>query len=66
MNLDRRLFAEARIARFNLIVTITAGVLNAVLMVAQAWLLSCIVSGVFLGGDTLAEAEPRLLLLLAA
>ncbi|HQA67851.1 MAG TPA: thiol reductant ABC exporter subunit CydD [Aggregatilineales bacterium] len=66
MNLDRRLFAEARIARFNLIVTITAGVLNAVLMVAQAWLLSCIVSGVFLGGDTLADAEPRLLLLLAA
>lgn len=66
MNLDRRLFAEARIARFNLIVTITAGVLNAVLMVAQAWLLSRIVSGVFLGSDTLADAEPRLLLLLAA
>ncbi|HLV44049.1 MAG TPA: ABC transporter transmembrane domain-containing protein, partial [Aggregatilineales bacterium] len=64
MNLDRRLLGEARLAQLSLAATVGAGVAAALLMVAQARLLSRVVDGVFLGGQGLAGVETRLLLLL--
>ena len=66
MNLDRRLLGEARLAQLSLAAAVGGGVAAALLMVAQARLLSRVVDGVFLSGQGLAGVETRLLLLLGA
>ncbi len=66
MNLDRRLLALARKARFWLALTLLAGVAGGVLLVGQARALSAAVSGAFLQGRALADIAPLLLALVAA
>lgn len=60
MNLDRRLWREVWRARGPLSAAIGAGLLAALLLVAQAYLLSQVISRVFLGGATLTETAPLL------
>ena len=63
---DRRLWGEGRNGRFPLLLTITFSALGGVVTVLQAYWLSQIVAGVFLGGQDLAGVERPLSLLLAA
>lgn len=51
MKLDRRLLRQARGAQLALVLSVVLGLLGVI--VVQARLLSCVVSRVFLGGDTL-------------
>jgi thiol reductant ABC exporter CydD subunit len=63
--LDPRLLRYARATRTFLFVSVSLGVLSAVLIVAQAWLLAEIVSRAFLGGSGVAQLRTALALLLA-
>jgi ATP-binding cassette, subfamily C, bacterial CydCD len=63
--LDPRLLHFARATRTFLLVSVSLGVLSALLIVAQAWLLAEIVSRAFLGGSGLAQLRAALALLLA-
>jgi ATP-binding cassette subfamily C protein CydD len=65
MNLDRRLLRQVHAARAALALTIGLGFLGGILMVGQARILSRVVSGVFLSGETLRDAQPLLLTFLA-
>lgn len=60
MNLDRRLWQEVKKARGLLVLAVGAGVLAALLLIAQAYLLSQAISRVFLDSATLAEIAPVL------
>ncbi len=64
MNLDPRLVRETKSARAGLLLTIGLGWGAGVATVFQALCLSRIVSGVFLGGWTLDDAQPLLISLL--
>jgi ATP-binding cassette subfamily C protein CydD len=62
---DSRLLREAQRARTGLILAVGLGLLGGVAIVGQARLLSHVVSGVFLGGQTLSLVAPDLLALVA-
>jgi thiol reductant ABC exporter CydD subunit len=62
--LDRRLLAYARATRVFLFVSVALGVLSALLIVAQAWLLADIVARAFRDGRDLAQLRTPLLALL--
>jgi len=62
--LDPRLLRYARATRTFLIASIALGVLGALLIVAQAWLLADVVAGAFLGRKDLAQLHAQLLVLL--
>ncbi len=62
--LDQRLLRYARATRTFLFVSVSLGVLSALLIVAQAWLLADVVSRAFLGGRSLAQLHTPLTLLL--
>jgi thiol reductant ABC exporter CydD subunit len=64
MNLDKHLLRQAMGTRFHLALTIAAGLLAGVVLVGQARYLSLVVSGVFLGGNSLDQVRPLLLTLL--
>ena len=64
MNLDRRLVRSARGARAGLATTVGLGWLTGVVLVFQAWYLSRVINDVFLGGSTLPQVRPLLLVLL--
>ena len=63
--LDERLLRYARATRRFLFISVSLGVLSALLIVAQAWLLADVVSRAFLGGSSLAQLHTPLYLLLA-
>src|SRR5512146_300246 len=65
MKLDRRMLGWARAAGWRLGGAALAGYGNGLLAIVQAWLLSGVVAGVFLGGLGLAQAAPGLAGLLA-
>ena len=62
--LDQRLLAYARATRAFLFISVALGVLSALLIVAQAWLLADVVARAFLGGSSLAHLRTPLILLL--
>jgi thiol reductant ABC exporter CydD subunit len=62
--LDERLLLYARATRVFLFVVVVLGVLSALLIVAQAWLLADVVSSAFLGGRSLVELRTALIVLL--
>jgi thiol reductant ABC exporter CydD subunit len=62
--LDRRLLAYARATRTFLLQSVGLGVLSALLIVAQAWLLADVVSRAFLGGRSLEQLQTPLIILL--
>ena len=62
--LDQRLLAYARATRTFLFFSVALGVLSALLIVAQAWLLADVVSRAFLGGRSLAQLQTPLIVLL--
>jgi len=62
--LDPKLLEYARATRTFLIVSVVLGVLSALLIVAQAWLLADIVASAFLGGKSLAQLHTPLVTLL--
>ncbi len=61
--LDERLLRYARATRTFLFVSVSLGVLSALLIVTQAWLLADVVSRAFLGGRSLAQLHAPLALL---
>ncbi len=65
MNIDRRLLRELRRVLLPFSSTVITGWLNGVLIVAQAYLLSAVIAGVFLDGLSLSGARPQLIWLLA-
>jgi thiol reductant ABC exporter CydD subunit len=62
--LDQRLLAYARATRTFLLQSVGLGVLSALLIVAQAWLLADVVSRAFLGGRSLEQLQTPLIILL--
>ena len=62
--LDQRLLEYARATRTFLFLSVGLGVLSALLIVAQAWLLADVVSRAFLDGKGLAQLRTPLILLL--
>ncbi|MCZ2287824.1 MAG: thiol reductant ABC exporter subunit CydD, partial [Anaerolineales bacterium] len=62
--MHRRLLSLTRDARFPLLSTILSGLLAGWLTIGQAWLLSRVVDGVFLRGQSLAQALNPLTLIL--
>ncbi len=62
--LDQRLLAYARATRTFLFVSVALGVLSALLIVAQAWLLADVVARAFLGGRGLEQLQTPLIVLL--
>jgi ATP-binding cassette subfamily C protein CydD len=63
--LDPRLLRYARATRTFLFVSVALGSLGALLIVAQAWLLADVVARAFVGGDSLAQLQTPLAVLLA-
>ncbi len=63
--LDPRLLRYARATRTFLSISVTLGVLAALLILAQAWLIADVVSRAFIDGRSLAQLQGRLLALLA-
>ena len=61
MKLDPRLLDRTRLPRLTLGLSVSLGLLGGVTTVGQAWLLSRIISRVFLAGDGLAQVSPFLL-----
>jgi len=55
---QRRLAKSSRVARNHLIVTVGLGVLQAVLIIAQATLLARVIAGVFMDGESFADVAP--------
>jgi thiol reductant ABC exporter CydD subunit len=62
--LDARLLRYARATRVFLFASVLLGVLSAMLIVAQAWLLADVVSHAFLGGEAWAQLKGPLIALL--
>lgn len=65
MKFDKRLLSEATEARLYLLASIGLGFLVGVIIIAQAWLLSRVVTAVFLQGGALADETPLLVGLVA-
>jgi ATP-binding cassette subfamily C protein CydD len=65
MKFDKRLLSEATEARLYLFASIGLGFLVGVVIVAQAWLLSRVVTAVFLQGGALTDETPLLVGLIA-
>ena len=63
--LDQRLLRYARATRTFLFASVGLGVLSALLIVAQAWLLADVVAGAFVHGRSLAQLQTQLVWLLA-
>jgi thiol reductant ABC exporter CydD subunit len=63
--LDERLLGYARSTRTFIAVSVSLGVLSAILIVTQAWLLADVVSRAFLGGRSVASLKTPLALLFA-
>jgi thiol reductant ABC exporter CydD subunit len=63
--LDPRLLRYARVTRVFLVISIGLGVLSALLIVAQAWLLADVVAGAFRSGRSLSQLQTQLIALLA-
>jgi thiol reductant ABC exporter CydD subunit len=63
--LDPRLLRYARATRTFLLVSVALGLLGALLIVAQAWLLADVVARAFIGGRSLAQLRTPLIVLLA-
>ncbi|MBI5959168.1 MAG: thiol reductant ABC exporter subunit CydD, partial [Chloroflexi bacterium] len=61
MNLDKRLLQQLARVRGSLSLAVIAGLIGGLLLVAQAYMLSQIISRVFLDGQTLAEVTPLLI-----
>ena len=57
---QRRLARSSGSARNHLIVTVSIGLVTTGLIIAQATLLAAVISGVFIGGDSIAEVAPKL------
>lgn len=57
---QRRLARSSRVARNHLIVTVGLGLVQAVLIIAQATLLAKVIAGVFVDGDSFADVVPLL------
>ncbi len=57
---QRRLARSSRVARNHLIFTVGLGILQAVLIIAQATLLAKVIAGVFMDGDSFAAVVPLL------
>lgn len=64
MRASRFLLQQNRSARPHLLLTVGAGLLTSLLVVGQAYLLSGLITRVFLQRQTLADAQPWLLALL--
>ncbi len=62
--LDPRLLRYARATRVFLVVSVGLGVLSALLIVAQAWLLADVVARAFREGKGLAQLQTQLIVLL--
>ena len=62
--LDQRLLAYARATRTFLFLSVGLGVLSALLIVAQAWLLADVVARAFIGGRSLEQLQTPLIALL--
>jgi ATP-binding cassette subfamily C protein CydCD len=62
--LDPRLLRYARATRVFLYVSVGLGVLSALLIVLQAWLLAYVVAGAFRGGQDVAQLQTQLIWLL--
>jgi hypothetical protein len=62
MIFDKRLFQQAQAARYDLILTISLGLLGGFVLVGQAFYLSRVINRVFLNGATLADVSLLLLL----
>jgi thiol reductant ABC exporter CydD subunit len=62
--LDERLLRYARATQAFLFVSVGIGVLSALLIVSQAWLLADVVTGAFLGGKGLAQMQTQMIALL--
>jgi len=58
--IDPRLLRQAKSSRLALGLTITLGFVGGVLIVIQAWLLSRVINGVFLGEVDLRDSAPML------
>lgn len=65
LNLDVRLLAQIQTARIEIIFTICLGALSGIVLVVQAWLLSEIISQVFLESAGLPDVATYLVFLLA-
>jgi ATP-binding cassette subfamily C protein CydD len=65
LSAERRLLQTGRFTRFFLALTVTAGFIAALCVVAQAYVLSGVVDRIFLQGQTLNDVIPWLVLLLA-
>jgi thiol reductant ABC exporter CydD subunit len=65
MNLDRRLLGETRRVCRPLVLTVGCGWLAGALLVGQAYLLSRVVAGVFLGSQDLDDVKPMLATMVA-
>jgi ATP-binding cassette subfamily C protein CydCD len=64
--MHRRLLSLARDTRLSLFLTVLSGFLSGLLTIWQAWLLSGVIDGVFLGGQSLAQAARPLIFILFA
>ncbi len=62
--IDRRLLRYARATRSFLLLSVALGVLGALLIVAQAWLLADVVAGAFAASESLGDLRAPLLALL--
>ncbi len=62
--LDPRLLQYARSTRTFLYVSVALGVIRALLIIAQAWLLADVVSRAFIGRESLAQLDTQMALLL--
>jgi thiol reductant ABC exporter CydD subunit len=62
---DPRLLSHARATRGFLVLAVAVGVAQAVLIIAQAWLLAQMITGVFFDGAGVADIRGQLALLLA-
>ena len=60
MKIDKRLLSEAQLAQLHLMVSVGLGFGVGILIVAQAWVLSRAINGIFLQGQTLAQVAPLL------
>jgi ATP-binding cassette subfamily C protein CydD len=65
MKPNRRLLGQAWAARLHLVLAVGLGTLTGFILVCQALVISQIVAGVFLAGQTLNDVQPTLLVLLA-
>ena len=66
MSVERRLMRESRAVRGHLALTVALGALNALLVIASAWLLARVIVQIAAEGATVADMTPELLALAGA